>query len=130
MLSERVRLPEITLTIDERRETSLTSVGSVGDRVLGVATTIPGWDFELVSCYLHEPSGAIGASHLELAANPSQPASYRLMPADEVAGADAGWCVLDHASRLHDVLARTHGPGVLVDVPLAALERLAHGGSR
>ena len=93
--------------------------------MLGIATIVQACAFELVSCYLNEPHGAIGASHLQLAACPSHDGIYRLVPAHELLGADASWCLLDHAAHLRDVLAELHGEPVSVDVPVRALELLA-----
>jgi hypothetical protein len=121
----RVPLAGITLTVAKREEPCSTSVGAASEHVLGISSVLPGRHLELVSCYLLEPRGAIGASHLLLAACPSREDIYRLVPAAELLGSDPSCCLLDHAAELRDVLAGLHGEPVTVDVPVHALAQLA-----
>jgi hypothetical protein len=117
-------LPQLSLTVGGNLDEAVTSVGVVGSDVLGISTAIGARGFELASCYLHEPAGSVGSSHLEIGPTPSQPPLYRLAPADEVVDASPGWCLFDHAAELREVLARRCRTDVMVEVPMEVLRHL------
>lgn len=121
---ERIRLPDLTVTLDGARVPAYTEFAYAGAHQLTLSTALPALGVELHSSYLGHPDADESvASHLQLAPDQHPRTWVETHPSGELPVSEARRaCLYDHLVELQQLLASSCEGEVTVDLADEALQ--------
>jgi len=116
------RLPDPEVRIDGARVGASSYLAYAGAYQLTLSTIVADLAIELHSGYLGHPDGDAAVSHLSLAPETEPATHIELRPATDLLVAERRGCLYDHFAQLQELLARTGGGEVTIEIADGALE--------